>query len=411
MENKDIKSILEGAVEQEIPSSQIDLLPAIRASLVAGQQFQQGETMKMTTSRRIQRLTFTTLAITALMAIALITPQGRAFAQTILQFFTRSDSNSFPLQPSQIANHPEDESVPTAVPPASLISVAAAEARAGFDAAELSVVPEGFEYLGARLYGNAISIEYGVPGGGGNLILMQSKEGFVQSDWDKAPAEAVVPVQIDGLNGEFVQGTFVVRPGETSATWNPDAPILRLRWLKDGISFELTKFGDVEAIEYLDQAGLIALAESLTTVPFPLEVKDAEAQAGFDVLEPDTLPQGMTFLGSAFDPTSKMVSLSYGYSDADRRILIKQQSANFVDTCELCGVVGASASVESVQIGESTGEYALGVWELTNNGPVWRDDPYLTTIRWKKDGMAFEMIFMGTEVGKEELLSLAESMK
>ena len=134
MENKDIKSILEGAVEQEIPSSQIDLLPAIRASLAAGQQFQQGEKMNTITSRRIQRLAWTTLTIAALMTIALITPQGRAFAQTILQFFTRSDSNSFPLQPSQIANHPEDESVPTAVPPASLISVAAAEARAGFDA-------------------------------------------------------------------------------------------------------------------------------------------------------------------------------------------------------------------------------------------------------------------------------------
>jgi hypothetical protein len=119
----------------------------------------------------------------------------------------------------------------------------------------------------------------------------------------------------------------------------------------------------------------------------------------------------MTFLGSSFDPVSKLVSLSFGYSETDRRILIKQQPVDFTDTCDLCGLVGASASVESVQIGDVIGEYALGVWELTNNGPVWRDDPYLTTIRWKKDGMAFELISMGTEVGREELLSMAESMK
>lgn len=413
MDNKDIKSILEDAVEHEIPASQIDLLSAVRASLVPGRKFsvRQGETMNITRSRRIQRLAFAMLLVAALVTVALVTPQGRAFAQTILQFFTRAESNSFPLQPSQVVTSPEDPSVPTAEPPASLMSVAEAEVQAGFDAAELPIVPEGFEYLGARLYGNAISLEYGVPGGGSNLILMQSQDGFIQSDWDKAPAEAITSVQINGLDGEFVQGTFVVRPGETSAIWNADAPVLRLRWVKDDIWFEMTKFGDVEPIEYLDREALIALAESLTTDPFPLDVKDAEAHAGFDVLEPSNLPTGMTFLGSSVDPVSKLVSLSFGYSETDRRILIKQQPVDFTDSCNLCGLVGASASVESVQIGDVTGEYALGVWELTDNGPVWRDDPYLTTIRWQKDGMSFELVFMGTEAGKEELLSTAESMK
>jgi hypothetical protein len=35
----------------------------------------------------------------------------------------------------------------------------------------------------------------------------------------------------------------------------------------DGIWFQLTKYGDVVAIEYLDQKGLVALAESLTIKP------------------------------------------------------------------------------------------------------------------------------------------------
>jgi len=66
-----------------------------------------------------------------------------------------------------------------------------------------------------------------------------------------------------------IKGTgLVFAPSSTPiAKWNPDAPIFRLRWVEDGIWFEMTKFGDVEAIEYLDQAGMIALAESLVYSP------------------------------------------------------------------------------------------------------------------------------------------------
>jgi hypothetical protein len=346
--------------------------------------------------------------IFALVTVALITPRGRAFAQNVLQFFTRAERNSFPV--------PVQDTVPddaTALPLApSLMNIEEAEAQARFDLAELPFVPEGFRYLGAGWQDwSSIAIQYEAVNGGGALTLTQSKVGYSQSEWAEVPAEAIVPVKINDLTGEFVQGTFIVRPGESTATWNPSVPMLRVRWVKDGIFFQLTKFGDVESIEYLDQAGMIALAESVTTNPFPLVVKDAEVQAGFDVLEPSRLPAGMTFLGSSFDPVSKLVSLSFGYSETDRRILIKQQPVNFTDTCDLCGVVGASASVESVQIGDAAGEYARGVWELTENGPVWRDDPYLTTIRWQRDGMAFELISLGIEVGKEEFLAMSASMK
>ena len=119
----------------------------------------------------------------------------------------------------------------------------------------------------------------------------------------------------------------------------------------------------------------------------------------------------MTFLGAAFDPGLKIVSQSFGYTETDRRILIKQQPANTGEACDLCGIVGPSASVQTVQIGDVTGEYALGVWNLTDNGPIWQDDPYLKTIRWHKDGMAFELLFMGTEVEKDELIAIAASMR
>jgi hypothetical protein len=269
MDSKKIQSILQDALEEEIPSSQIKLWPAVKADLVAGkhQLPQQGEKMITVKPHRIPRLVLAISLIVALLVVAFITPQARSFAQSVLQFFARAESTTIPLQPSQAMTSEPDPSAPTAMPPTPLISVAEAEAQAGFSVAELPSVPDGFNYLGARLYGNAVSIEYEAQGRGGNLIIMQSQEGFYQSDWDKVPADAIVPVKIDELDGEFTQGTFVVYAGETSATWNPDAPILRLRWVKDGVWFEMTRFGDVKVTEHLDQTVLVELAESLAIKP------------------------------------------------------------------------------------------------------------------------------------------------
>jgi len=264
MDGNNIKSILQDALEDEVPAAQINLLPAVQSRLVAGKQFslQQGEKMVQT---KIKRLAFSALAVVAILAIALATPQGRAVAQSVLQFFRRTENKTFELKPSQIVPVETVQADATAVPPSSLISVAEAEAHVGFDVLELPSVPAGFNYLGARLYGNSVSIEYEARGMGGNLFITQSRDGYWQSelDWDKVPSDAIVPVKIGDVDGEFVKGTFVVYPNDTVATWNPDAAMLRLRWVKDGIWFEMAKFGNVESIEYLDQAGMIELAESM----------------------------------------------------------------------------------------------------------------------------------------------------
>jgi len=204
------------------------------------------------------RLAFGLSVIAALLAFVFVTPRGRSLAQSALGFFVRTESVTFPLEPSQMAT--PDPSAPTAQPPAPLISIAEAERLAGFDVVELPFVPDGLSYLGARVYDSAVTIEYEAQDGGGSLIIRQSPEGFVQSRWDEIPDHAIVPVKIGDLDGELAQGTFVVGPGDTSATWNPDVPIMRLRWVEDGISFEMTKFGDVEAMAYLDQARLTELA-------------------------------------------------------------------------------------------------------------------------------------------------------
>lgn len=413
MDDKKIQSILQDALEEEIPSSEIRLWPGIRASLVPGKNnpLQQGERMHAIETRRWQRVALTVLTVVALAMVALMTPPGRAFAQTVLQFFRRAESNVLPVPGEQIPSPEEAQAMSTAQPPAPIVSVAEAERIAGFDAYELPTLPEGFVFLGAMGTPGSIHIQYEAVGGGGALVITESTNGFIQSEWDQAPIEAISQVKIGELDAEIVQGTYVVYPGETVAKWNSDAAILRLRWIEDGIWFEVAKFGDVERIEYLDRDRLIELARSMTNHPFPLEVEDAERQAGYNALEPAVNPEGMQFLGASLDPVLNMISLSFGYSDSERIILIKQQPVGSPETCELCGLVGTSASVQDVQIQGVPGEYAEGVWVLTGNGrAIWQDDPHLKTIRWQKDEMAFEIVYMGTDMDKDQLVALAESM-
>ncbi len=266
MSNNKIQSILEDVLEEEIPSSQVNLWPAVKADLVAGkhQQNQQGDKMNTIQPRRIPRFALAISLVLALLVFFIATPQGRTFAVSVLDLFTRTESPPIPSEDSQNIPVVPGELLPTALPPASLISVAEAEAQVGFNVAEVSYVPEGFDYLGVRLYGNNVSMDYQTEGYG-HLIIMQSQEGFYQSDWDSVPADSVIPVKIGELDGEFAPGTFVVDSGETTATWNPDATIVRLRWVDNGVWFEIAGYGD--AIEYLDLAELIKLAESLTIQP------------------------------------------------------------------------------------------------------------------------------------------------
>jgi len=265
MSHNQIRTTLAEALEQEIPAAQVDLWPAVRAELVPAKQPEDraGESMNLTKPRHRSRLALALPLALALLALLLATPQGRSFAQSLLQLFTRAPAKTFPLPYSQPIPAETLQAPATAPPPSPLISVAEAEAQLGFAIAQLPTVPAGFDYLGVRLYGQHASLEYQAHGGGGHLTIIQSPAGFYQSDWDQVPADAIVPVKIGVLDGEFAQGAFVVFAGDTNATWNPAAPISRLRWQDHGIWFEIAKYGDVQPIEYLDQAGLIQLAEVL----------------------------------------------------------------------------------------------------------------------------------------------------
>jgi len=427
MDNRNIKSILQEALEKQIPASQINLLPVVQSYLGAGKKsyLQQGGYMNKNRTKRLVLSALTVIVV--VLTLALITPQGHAFAQNIFQFFKRADSNEIPISPELIAAVEATQAMPTVPPPAPLITISDAYQVVGFSFL-VPEVPDGFMLLGARANPTSISIEYEAQGGGGALIINESSHGFMQSEWDQAPEKSISQVKLGNLDAEIVQGSFVVFPGETVARWNPEAPILRLRWIFDGIWFEMAKLGDVESIKHLDREALLKLADRMMRGSFTLDIKEAESLAGFDVLEPTWVPSVLFFKGAAFEPNESdkpkntVQILYYFYSEArgpslaSNGIVISQQPIDSIEDCRMgtgC-LVGAGAQVETVQIGDTIGEYVIGVWEADNAGHwIWRVEPYLQRLRWEKNDFAFEILYMGPpeEVGKTDLLLIAENMK
>ena len=265
MDKKDVPSILQDALKDQIPASEIKLWKAVKTSLVAAPN-QQGEKMKTIQPRRVLRAAYISLIIVALSELALVAPQGRAFAQNILQLFARADKDRYPLQA-----------------------------------------------------------------------------------WQMTP------------------------PAQTSS-------------------------------------------ES----PFKYSVQDAEALAGYDVSSPVEPPFGMMFVGASYDEKYHIVAQAFGLSSDSIGLSIWQQPlehyqpcgdiSNYCDNMLGSNLAGASADIQIVQIGNTPGEYVEGVWNLTNNGPVWEPTPYLKTLRWKTDTMIFELVG-GIDQTREDLVTLAESLR
>lgn len=163
-----------------------------------------------------------------------------------------------------------------------------------------------------------------------------------------------------------------------------------------------------------------------TETPGPGAVYDVSlAEAGkyahFELMEPGWLPDTVAFAGASFNPEWKYASITYLHNlNVGQRgsLLIREEPIIAGQDCRLCKPVevGATEQVEKVQIGDAAGEFANGTWYGTDAERVWEDTPYVKTLRWQIDGMAFEMIDYGVpeaDMGltKDEMISIAESMK
>jgi hypothetical protein len=141
-------------------------------------------------------------------------------------------------------------------------------------------------------------------------------------------------------------------------------------------------------------------------------VGDIELLAGYKVFQPSWVPDVLSLIGASYQPDHHIVRIFYRYVYTNGLVL-KQEPIQKTEDCDLCGAVGASAAVETVQINSGSGEYVEGVWKLTEKGPIWESDPYLKTLRWQVNQMAFELLYMGPpeSVSKADMIAIAQSIQ
>src|SRR5215212_361184 len=335
MENKKLKSLLQDALEDQIPGSQIDLMPAVQSRLVAGKKFlQQGEHMNKT---RIKQLVFSALIMAALLTIILVTPQGRAWAQEVTQFFKRINSSTVELSNEQIKpindiNEPIDLPlvpvfIPTAAPDMAAISgcetpqesqsyrcqVALAESKLRFDLKELPEKPKDWEFQSLSFDKDSryavmsykLDIRHISGASYSSLRLVQGVGDFSDftwyknNPWEAVPANKVEPVSIGQYKGEYVMGSFGMKPGDAALTWFEETRKQRLIWSEDGHWYLIDFSPSRNVAGTMDKDQLIHLAESLVTSPIattePLNpayltsISDAEKISGLDLKAPTLL--------------------------------------------------------------------------------------------------------------------------
>jgi hypothetical protein len=266
MNHKKIRSLLTNALEREIPSSQIKLWQAIKADLATGKHslLPRGEKMNNSKLPRLwQRAAYATVLAAFLFALVLITPRGRALAQSIAQFFTRTERDSYYALYEDV---PFEDTTPfhaeCGIAIAPRCSVEQVRSKVDFEIKELGTLPAGMYYIGATGGPDFIELKYGYPDkldGNLSVIIEATGRSSAIGTGITAPSANVEPVQIGSLPGEYVAGSLF-QDEQGNVNWYPDDPMRTLRWEDGDSTYTLFYY----STRYpLTKEDLVRLAESM----------------------------------------------------------------------------------------------------------------------------------------------------
>jgi hypothetical protein len=395
--------------------------------------------------KRRQTLTVAYLTILVLIAVIGLTPQGRAFAQTIFKFFRTTEQSSFPLSEEEINEYyapvpthaltlkavtpvppsPDDCSLPEEIYACKIQKL---ENEMHMDLKEFATPPSGWAFSNVELYqglspayaATVVVISYRSPSG---YLFLSQGEGEFPPD-QEVLSSAVQPVKIGESYGEYVDGFFGVRNGDTNLTWDSVGADQRIRWKEGGRWFELLALAGPGTSGYVDKDGLVSLAadmvyqpiasaqtpaislDTIPNIPMAMEVCDCE------ILQPTKLPEHMSLDHIRYDPQWKSITLNYGY----RALRIVQTP---VETAILKDLAGYK-DVETVRIGEEEGQYGVSpaqktIWESATP-PAFSTTNTYSVLLWEKDGIVYQVYFdqsfsAGGQLTKQQLTEIGESLQ
>jgi hypothetical protein len=320
--------------------------------------------------------------------------------------------------------------------------VSQAAAAAGFTPWQFPAAPAGLSFNHVDYRPGLTVLQYG--SGMDQLTILQSTRDFAaqeEDSWFSVPADAIQGVDVAGQPGEYVKGQFMAQPGESEAGWNPDSPLERLRWKSDAWWFQIIKIGgtSLQSQPMADMAGQLTgtvaqvqADRQQNTLPedgLPdayTDVTDLETAAGFDVLEPGVLPDGLPFSHARYIPDSGGVMLFYGSFAPDKLhangpILVVNETPRQANEVN----VGSSyppEAVQPVEVNGYSGRFITGMMETVQSepgqpapAPLWNPDAGVLTLAWNTDEMTFTVNFNssgqgGARVSAQDLLRIAGSL-
>jgi hypothetical protein len=387
------------------------------------------------------KITFAVVTLVILSAL-FVTPQGRAWAQEIVKFFTRVNTTTIPLSEEEqeqmlvpmeqyempiarvltptlspeLAGFPECKEVQNAYSYA--CRIAYAESKLGFDLKEFSVRPEGWEF--ESLFFNTISktasttyridISYNSYS---QLILKQNLGNqpiASGSPFEAVPADQVEAVKIGSYHGEYVKGGFSPSNDGSEWRWSAWDGRQRLAWSDGTRMYLIELFANTTGAKSIGRDQLIELAASLVDKPgksaesldpdFLYSISDAEKVSGLDLKAPTLLPLGLDFSSAQVLSGSDKVILRYGIND---ELVIHEWKApptSFDDPSP-----ASNTDYEIVDVHGRNAFYAFS----SGTSPYW-------FLWWSEGELNYQIYFyqyLSADSGvlnKEKMIAIAESM-
>ena len=185
--------------------------------------------------------------------------------------------------------------------------------------------------------------------------------------------------------------------------------------------FFLPAAGDQMAIQVTIQPAEEPVLMS-TAASFPLSLEEARSRVDYPLKEIPVPPEGMDLNGARYNP--ELSSISLRYQGIGNILVFTQRPLGDV---EEFSSIGASAPVEILQVRGQDAEYVAGGWQVKSGeaqrmltavpgtevslGVYWNPDLPQKILRWEEGGMMYELLSSGPLIGKDQLLSIAETIR
>ena len=387
------------------------------------------------------RIAFIMMAL-VIIATLIATPQGRAWAQEVFQFFKKVNFTTIPIsvEEQQWINAPVEQYdlplvpviIPTLAPEMMALAecqsphnvqsyacqVAYAESKLSLDIKEFPKTPDGwiFKTLTVDISSQITSISYTHYSEHGAQFVLRQGLGKFPTEyglWSMVPADRVETVNISSLSGEYVQGSFSLSQGDNAWRWNGEDYTQRLAW-NDGTRWYYIEVwppspGHISRNQLIELAA--SLADSPLEQPDPLNldslssISDAEKYSGLDLKAPTMLPLGYSFSYARYFSFNNEVHLHYNEMGGEDLVVYEWKGkpdnfdalANIFKNYEMVKVHGEPAFYA---IPESVSQY---------------ESSYLF-LSWRNGELNYKMYFYfdpswgGGMLDKSKMLAIAESM-